>query len=90
MNVFNYKIVSISDRKSNELPRVKKTNLEPIEQIKQLSKELYSFLENRNDAEVEINDIECSLKVTTTQSETDVDVAVKNCISNLDLEHAKK
>lgn len=76
-----YKVVSISDRNPNRLPKIKKTKLEPIEKIQQISKELPTFLEDRNDAKVEINDIECSLKVTTTQSKTEVDIAVEKCIS---------
>lgn len=89
MSVFNYKVVSIPDRNLNRLPKIKKTKLKPIEKIQQISKELPTFLDDRN-AKVEINDIEFSFKVTTTQSETDVNRAVNKCISGLDLEHAKK
>lgn len=100
MSVFIYKVISISDRNPNRLPKIKKTKLKPIEKIKQISKELPAFLEDRNDAKVEIDDIkelttplieaECSLKVTTIQSKAEVDVAVDKCISGLDLEYAKK
>lgn len=82
MSVFNYKV-----RNPNGIPNINKTRLNPIEKIQQISKELPSFLDDSN-AKVEINDIEFSFKVTTTQSKTDVDRAVNKCISGLDLEHA--
>lgn len=89
MSVFNYKIVSISDRNLNRLPKIKKTKLKPLEKIQQICKELSTFLDDHN-AKVEINDIEFSLTVTTTQSEADVDVTVNKCVSGLDLECSKK
>ena len=51
----NYKVVSIPDRNPNRLPKIKKTKLKPIEKIQQISKELPTFLDDRN-AKVEIND----------------------------------
>ncbi len=81
MSVFKYKINSIPDRSLI----LKKTKLDQLEKIQQICKELPTFLDDCN-AKVEIDDIEFSLTVTTTQSEADVDVAVNKCTSGLDLE----
>jgi len=89
MTVFNYELVSSSHRKSYDPAKIKKTRLEPIESIKRVNIELSTFLDDRN-ACLEIDDLKCSLRITTTQSEAEVDAAVDRCASGLDLEYTKK